>query len=205
MSDAPEQRSSSDVDDCSIADHRPAPRAGSGRAAAPSRAGDRHPCRPMGSHPPHPVLRRLRAALHVHPGSSWSCSSRSTTPTGKFNYVWNEFSLKAWTNVWSDTEITDSLTLSIEIALVSTLVATLLGTLIAFAIGRHHFRGRAGTNLLIFMPMATPEVVMGSSLLTLFVDGGAGGEPRVPDHHSRPHHVQHQLRGGHREGAHRRS
>jgi spermidine/putrescine transport system permease protein len=100
-------------------------------------------------------------------------------PTGKYNYVWNEFSTSAWVNVWSDQEITDSLTISIEIALVSTLVATVLGTLIAFAIGRHNFRGRGGTNLLIFMPMATPEVVMGSSLLTLFVaaqqEGSLGG------------------------------
>jgi len=91
------------------------------------------------------------------------------SPAGKYNYVWNEFSTAAWLNVWSDSEITGALTISIEIALVSTIVATLLGTLIAFAIGRHNFRGRGGTNLLIFMPMATPEVVMGSSLLTLFV------------------------------------
>ena len=69
----------------------------------------------------------------------------------------------------------DSVTLSLEIALVATLVATVLGTLIAFALGRHRFRGRGGTNLLIFMPMATPEVVMGSSLLTLFVAAGSEG------------------------------
>ena len=52
-----------------------------------------------------------------------------------------------------------------------------LGTMIAFALGRHRFRGRSSTNLLIFMPMATPEVVMGSSLLTLFLMMGlpAGG------------------------------
>lgn len=91
------------------------------------------------------------------------------SPTGKFNYVWNEFSTSAWVNVWKDPEITDSLTISIQVAIVSTIVATVLGTLIAFAIGRHKFRGRGATNLLIFMPMATPEVVMGSSLLTLFV------------------------------------
>jgi spermidine/putrescine transport system permease protein len=41
--------------------------------------------------------------------------------------------------------------------------------MIAFALGRYRFRARSGTNLLIFMPMATPEVVMGSSLLTLFL------------------------------------
>jgi spermidine/putrescine transport system permease protein len=97
------------------------------------------------------------------------------SPAGKYNYVWKEFSTAAWTSVWSFSEITESLTLSIEIALVSTLVATVLGTLIAFAIGRHNFFGRGPTNLLIFMPMATPEVVMGSSLLTLFVVAGQEG------------------------------
>jgi len=97
------------------------------------------------------------------------------SPLGKFNYNWNEFSTAAWSNVWNDAEITDSVTLSLQIAIVSTVVATLLGTLIAFAIGRHRFAGRAGTNLLIFMPMATPEVVMGSSLLTLFVAAGFEG------------------------------
>ncbi len=45
----------------------------------------------------------------------------------------------------------------------------MLGTAIAFALGRYRFRARSATNLLIFMPMATPEVVMGSSLLTLFL------------------------------------
>jgi spermidine/putrescine transport system permease protein len=90
-------------------------------------------------------------------------------PAGRFNYNWNQFSTIAWTNVWQDPQITDAVKLSIEIALLSTTVSVVLGTLIAFAIGRHNFRGRGGINLLIFMPMATPEVVMGSSLLTLFV------------------------------------
>jgi spermidine/putrescine transport system permease protein len=59
---------------------------------------------------------------------------------------------------------------SLEIGLVSTLVATLLGTMIAFALVRYRFRGRSTTNLIIFLPMATPEVVMGSSLLALFLN-----------------------------------
>jgi spermidine/putrescine transport system permease protein len=46
----------------------------------------------------------------------------------------------------------------------------LLGTLISFALVRHRFRGRQTTNLTIFLPMATPEVVMGASLLTLFLN-----------------------------------
>ncbi len=60
--------------------------------------------------------------------------------------------------------------LSLKIGLLATLGATVLGTLAAFALARHRFRGRAATNLLIFLPMATPEVVMGSSLLTLFIN-----------------------------------
>ncbi len=126
-------------------------------------------------------------------------------PAGKYNYTWNQFSTAAWTDVWQDAQITDSVTLSIEIALLSTAVATMLGTLIAFAIGRHRFRGRGGTNLLIFMPMATPEVVMGSSLLTLFVAAGREGELGFAHDHHRAHHVLHQLRGRHREGPDRRS
>ena len=97
-------------------------------------------------------------------------------PAGRFNYVWTEFSTKAWVNVWKDTDITNSLTISIQIAVLVTIVATVLGTLIAFALGRHRFRGRSSINLLIFMPMATPEVVMGSSLLTLFVTLGVESE-----------------------------
>ena len=66
----------------------------------------------------------------------------------------------------------DALGLSLRIGLVATLVATIFGTMVAFAIGRHRFRGRSSTNLLIFLPMATPEVVMGSMLLTLFIAMG---------------------------------
>jgi spermidine/putrescine transport system permease protein len=45
-----------------------------------------------------------------------------------------------------------------------------LGTMIAFALARHRFRGRTATNLTIFLPMATPEVVLGASLLALFLN-----------------------------------
>lgn len=90
-------------------------------------------------------------------------------PSGRFNYEWSQFSTDAWTNICGTPGICTSLGLSLKIGLIASLVATVLGTLVAFALGRHRFRGRSATNLLIFMPMATPEVVMGSSLLTLFV------------------------------------
>ena len=90
-------------------------------------------------------------------------------PTGRYNYTWTEFSLDAWLNPCGAAGICDSLGLSLRIGLIASLTATALGTMIAFALGRYRFRARSTTNLLIFMPMATPEVVMGSSLLTLFL------------------------------------
>ena len=90
-------------------------------------------------------------------------------PVGRYNYTWTEFSTRAWTNPCGPQGLCDALGLSLRIGLIASLVATVFGTMIAFALGRYRFRARSGTNLLIFMPMATPEVVMGSSLLTLFL------------------------------------
>ena len=91
-------------------------------------------------------------------------------PNGKFNLSWNEFSLDAWTNLCGVPGVCSSFVTSIQIGVISTIIATLLGTMIAFALVRYRFRGRSTTNLLIFLPMATPEVVMGASLLALFVN-----------------------------------
>jgi len=90
-------------------------------------------------------------------------------PKGRYNYTWQHFSLNAWLHPCEAPGMCESVRLSLEIGIAATIVATILGTLIAFALARYRFAGRAATNLLIFMPMATPEVVMGSSLLTLFV------------------------------------
>lgn len=93
-------------------------------------------------------------------------------PGGRYNYQWNSFSLEAWLNPCASAGMCDALGLSLWVAVVSAGVATVIGTMAAFALGRYRFRGRAATNLLVFFPMATPEVVMGSSLLTLFVAMG---------------------------------
>ena len=112
------------------------------------------------------------------------------------------FSLDAWLHPCGAAGMCASLGLSLQIGVMATLGATVLGTLVAFALARHRFRGRAATNLLIFLPMATPEVVMGSCLLTLFVGMGLP-LGHVDDPH-RPHHVLPVVRGRHRQGTHRR-
>ena len=59
--------------------------------------------------------------------------------------------------------------LSLEIALVASIAATVLGTLVALALVRYGFRGRGSTNVLVFLPLSTPEIVLGASLATLFL------------------------------------
>ena len=90
-------------------------------------------------------------------------------PAGKFNYTWNGFTLEHWTNALGIEELNDALFTSLELAALSTLIATILGTMIALALVRHNFFGRRVANLLIVIPMATPEVVIGASLLSMFL------------------------------------
>ena len=96
-------------------------------------------------------------------------------PPGRFNFVWGELSLDAWANPFGRPRLGDALLTSLIVAFASTIVATALGTLIALALTRYQFRGRSTTNLFLFIPMATPEIVLGASLLTMFV--GTAHEP----------------------------
>ena len=90
-------------------------------------------------------------------------------PTGKFNFEWVGFTTEYWANAFANQEINDSLLLSIRLAFFTSLGATILGTLIALALVRYEFLGRKAANLLIVIPIATPEVVIGAALLSLFV------------------------------------
>jgi spermidine/putrescine transport system permease protein len=91
-------------------------------------------------------------------------------PTGKFNYTWQGFTWDNW-RYWNGVPgIQSAITLSLEIALIASLVATVLGTMIALALVRYSFRTRGATNILIFLPLSTPEIVLGASLLTLFLN-----------------------------------
>lgn len=93
-------------------------------------------------------------------------------PSSRLSYDFHEFTLDNWTQPCATSDMCDAVVRSMEIGLIATVVSTLLGTLMAFALVRHGFRGRAGINGLIFLPMATPELVMGTSLLALFVAAG---------------------------------
>jgi spermidine/putrescine transport system permease protein len=93
-------------------------------------------------------------------------------PRGRFNFIWQEFSFNAWQDPFGVPGIGDALRNSIEIAVLATLGATILGTLTALALVRYEFRGRAPINFFIFIPLATPEVVLGAALLSNFLNLG---------------------------------
>jgi spermidine/putrescine transport system permease protein len=91
---------------------------------------------------------------------------------GRFNFAWQGFTLKSWLNPCGVMGLCPAMVRSLQIAALSTIVATALGTMIAFALVRHRYRGRSATSTMIFLPMATPEIVLGSSLLALFLNLG---------------------------------
>ena len=94
---------------------------------------------------------------------------------GKFNFVWHGFTLQGWLHPFDWPGLPDAIKTSLLIAFLSTVGSTILGTFIGLALTRYNFKGRGAINGLIFLPMATPEIVMGSSLLTLFVNSGLQG------------------------------
>jgi spermidine/putrescine transport system permease protein len=96
-------------------------------------------------------------------------------PESRLSYTFDGFTTANWSDPCAPSGMCGAVVKSLEIGFLATLGATVLGTLVAFALVRHRFRGRAATSLLIFLPMATPEVVMGSSLLALFTSVGLSG------------------------------
>ncbi len=88
------------------------------------------------------------------------------------NIIWTGFTFDNWLNVCDAQDVCQSFGNSLFIGLVATVLATTLGTMIAIALVRYRFRFRNATTLLIFLPMATPEVVLGAGLAAQFLQAG---------------------------------
>ena len=106
--------------------------------------------------------------------------------------TWQQFTLDNWKDPFGDQSLTDAFVVSLKVAAISTVIATVLGSLIAIALARYKFRGSGGLNFLLVLPLTTPEIVLGSSLATLFLDW----DITSGIHHGRdrPHHVPGQFR-----------
>jgi spermidine/putrescine transport system permease protein len=120
-----------------------------------------------------------RVALNLYAGAAllylfvpiiWIVAFSFNRPEGRFNLVWQEFTLDNWRDPFSNESLTEAFRNSLSIALISTSVATVLGSLIAIGLARYRFRGSGPLNFLLVLPITTPEVVLGSSLAVLFLD-----------------------------------
>jgi spermidine/putrescine transport system permease protein len=100
----------------------------------------------------------------------WIVGFSFNEPLGNYNVEWQQFTLDNWADPFGDEALTAAFVESLKIAAISTLVATVLGSLIAIALARYRFTGSGPLNFLLVLPLTTPEIVLGSSLATLFLD-----------------------------------
>jgi len=91
---------------------------------------------------------------------------------GRLNLRWQGFTLRWYRELFAIPGLTTALRNSLLIAVLSTIVSVVLGTMIGLALGRYHFRGKGGYDLMIFSAISAPELVLGASLLSLFVTIG---------------------------------
>jgi len=134
-----------------------------------------------------PFIKKRRWGRFVLPTYSWLVIAYLVFPIAmmiiySFNkviggmqlvsFTWNGFTTQ-WYHEWSSVPgLTAAFWLSIRLAVVSTILATILGTLLAVALVRYHpprFKGKGVIEQVLFLNIAAPEIVMGSSLLGLFV------------------------------------
>jgi spermidine/putrescine transport system permease protein len=95
-------------------------------------------------------------------------------PAGKFNTSWQGFTFDNWLNAFDPTDYLDAFGVSIQVAVIACTIATTLGGLLALAISRYRIKGGVAIDLLLVLPLTTPEIVMGASLFTLFFNQGVG-------------------------------
>jgi spermidine/putrescine transport system permease protein len=117
-----------------------------------------------------PIYAGLAVAYMLIPIAVIAVFSFGDTPKDKLTFgLDNGFTLEYWRTMFDIPELNDALFTSLRLAFFSTLISTAIGTAMAIALVRHRFHGKRLANLLIVIPMATPEVVIGASLLSMFI------------------------------------
>jgi spermidine/putrescine transport system permease protein len=117
-----------------------------------------------------PIYAGLAVAYMLIPIVVIAVFSFGATPKGKLTFgLDNGFTTEYWRSAFSLPDLNEALFTSMRLAVLATAISTVIGTLMAIALVRHRFHGRRLTNLLIVIPMATPEVVIGAALLSMFI------------------------------------
>jgi spermidine/putrescine transport system permease protein len=110
------------------------------------------------------------ALVYLFVPIAWIVGFSFNDPRGNYNVQWQGWTLDNWRDPFGDKALTDAFVESLKIAAISTLVATVLGSLMAIGLVRYKFRGSGTLNFFLVLPLTTPEIVLGSSLATLFLD-----------------------------------
>ena len=84
-------------------------------------------------------------------------------------FVWKGFTTEWYASLLANDDLLAAVGVTLQVALVAVVVSTLIGTLLGLGLARLRFRGRGATETLLLLPMVTPEIVMGLSLLLFFV------------------------------------
>jgi spermidine/putrescine transport system permease protein len=91
-------------------------------------------------------------------------------------FVWRGFTLDWYPKLFENADLLDALRVTMVVAVVAVIVSTILGSLLGLGLARLRFRGSGATETLLLLPMVTPEIIMGISLLIFFFQlfGGVG-------------------------------
>jgi spermidine/putrescine transport system permease protein len=130
---------------------------------------------------PAPAVGRRRWTRLVLPAYTWLMILYFSLPIlvmilfgfndtkGRLNLRWQGFTLNWYRDLFSIPALSTALRNSLAIAVISTIITVVIGTMIGLALGRYRFRGKGAYDLVIFSAISAPELVLGASLLSLFV------------------------------------
>jgi len=119
-----------------------------------------------------PAYTWLVIAYTVIPVAMMIAYSFNATPSGRVTFHWEGFTTQWYAHMFDIADLTNALVHSLEVAFGSTAIAVIIGTPLALALARHRFWGRTATDAVIFTDIAAPSVVVGASLLSLFLAVG---------------------------------
>jgi spermidine/putrescine transport system permease protein len=95
--------------------------------------------------------------------------SFNQTPSGRVTFHWYGATTQWYVHIFEISDLTTALVHSFEVACASTLISVLIGVPMAMALARHRFFGRTAVESVVFVDIAAPSVVVGASLLALFL------------------------------------
>lgn len=99
----------------------------------------------------------------------WIVAFSFNAPKGKYNLQWSGFTFDNWANPFADEQLTTAFWKSLQVAAISVTLATVMGGLMALALSKYRFKGNGAVDIFLVLPLTTPEIVLGASLLTMFI------------------------------------